>query len=160
MDKISTYRWSGRKFHGGSKKRIPFSTSSMEEDRIIEWQWDISWNVHKLKERWASRVQQRNPVFGRDRIQKIIDKFNDNETVKKKVESIEKILGENDIKIEIKNEENKIIKNIDIQEYATNLDKKKLIFKFFAKNNTLFFKDITKYCEEKKMNLPKNLKLF
>ena len=89
-----------------------------------------------------------------------MDKLNDNETVKKKVESIEKILGENDIKIEIKNEENKEIKNIDIQEYATNLDKKELKFKFFAKNNTLFFKDITKDCEEKENEFAKNLKLF
>ena len=38
-------------------------------------------------------------------IKKIVAKLNDNETVKKKVESIEKILGENDIKIENKNEE-------------------------------------------------------
>ena len=79
-------------------------------------------------------------------INKIRDMVNDNEIVKKKVESIEKILAENDIKVEIKNEENKEIKNIDIKEYATNLDKKELRFKFFTKNNTLFFKDITKDC--------------
>ena len=83
-------------------------------------------------------------------IQKIIDMLKDNETVKKKVEFIEKILAENDIKVEIKNEENKEIKNIDIKEYSTNLDKKELRFKFFTKNNTLFFKDITKDCEEKR----------
>ena len=59
----------------------------------------------------------------RESIQKILEKLNENETVKKKVENIEKMLGENDIKIEIKNEENKEIKNIDINEYATNLDK-------------------------------------
>ena len=85
----------------------------------------------------------------RESIQKILEKLNDNETVKKKVESIQKLLGENEIKIEIKNEENKEIKNIDINEYATNLDNKELRLKFFAKNNTIFFKDITKDCEEK-----------
>ena len=57
------------------------------------------------------------------------------------------MLAEHDIKIEIKNEENKEIKNIDINEYATNLDKKELRLKFFAKNNTIFFKDITKDCD-------------
>ena len=93
-------------------------------------------------------------------IKKIMANLNDNETVKKKVESIEKILGENDIKIEIKNEENKEIKNIDIQEYATNLDKKELRLKFFAKNNTLFFKDITKDCEGKENEFAEKFKVI
>ena len=93
-------------------------------------------------------------------INKIIDMVNDNEIVKKKVESIEKILAENDIKIEIKNEENKEIKNIDIKEYATNLDKKELRFKFFTKNNTLVFKDITKDCEEKENEFAEKFKVI
>ena len=93
-------------------------------------------------------------------IEKIIDTLKDNETVKKKVENIEKILGENDIKVEIKNEENKEIKNIDIKEYATNLDKKELRFKFFTKNNTLFFKDITKDCEEKENEFAEKFKVI
>ena len=93
-------------------------------------------------------------------IKKIVAKLNDNETVKKKVESIEKILGENDIKIEIKNEENKEIKNIDIKEYSTNLDKKELRFKFFTKNNTLVFKDITKDCEEKENEFAEKFKVI
>ena len=70
------------------------------------------------------------------------------------------MLGEHDIKIEIKNEENKEIKNIDINEYATNLDKKELRLKFFAKNNTIFLKILQKIVKEKKMNLLKNLKLY
>ena len=93
-------------------------------------------------------------------INKIIDMVNDNEIVKKKVESIEKILAENDIKVEIKNEENKEIKNIDIKEYATNLDKKELRFKFFTKNNTLVFKDITKDCEEKENEFAEKFKVI
>ena len=96
----------------------------------------------------------------RESIQKILDKLNDNETVKKKVESIEKMLAEHDIKIEIKNEENKEIKNIDINEYATNLDKKELRLKFFAKNNTIFFKDITKDCEEKENEFAEKFKVI
>ena len=70
------------------------------------------------------------------------------------------MLGENDIKIEIKNEENKVIKNIDINEYATNLDKKELRLKFFAKNNTIFFKDITKDCEEKENEFAEKFKVI
>jgi hypothetical protein len=95
-----------------------------------------------------------------ENIKKISDVVKDNETVKKKVESIEKLLEENDIKIEIKNEENKEIKNIDIQEYATNLDKKELRFKFFAKNNTLFFKDITKDCQDKENEFAEKFKVI
>ena len=33
--------------------------------------------------------------------------------------------------------------------YLKNLDTKELRLKFFAKNNTIFFKDITKNCEGK-----------
>lgn len=109
----------------------------------------------KINKSVDEQVNQHNEF-----IQKILDMLKDNETVKKKVESIEKILGENDIKVEIKNEENKEIKNIDIKEYSTNLDKKELRFKFFTKNNTLCFQDITKECEEKENDFAERFKVI
>jgi hypothetical protein len=151
------------KYDDTDNKILNFATTS--EEQITNINKDIVWIYNNMNE--FKTVQDKinksvNEQMNqhRESIQKIIEKLNENETVKKKVESIEKMLAEHDIKIEIKNEENKEIKNIDINEYATNLDKKELRLKFFAKNNTIFFKDITKDCEGKENEFAEKFKVI
>ena len=151
------------KYDDTDNKILNFATTS--EEQITNINKDIVWIYNNMNE--FKTVQDKinksvNEQMNqhRESIQKILEKLNENETVKKKVESIEKMLAEHDIKIEIKNEENKEIKNIDINEYATNLDNKELRLKFFAKNNTIFFKDITKDCEGKENEFAEKFKVI
>ena len=70
-----------------------------------------------------------------------------NDTTNKKVEKIEELLQNNNIKIEdIKAENKKEIQNIKIDEYEKNANEKNLKFKLFQKNNIIYFNDITKDC--------------
>ena len=67
----------------------------------------------------------------------------------KKVEQIETILKNNNIKIEeIKVENKNEIKDIEIKEFEKNSNEKIMKYKIFIKNNALFFDEITKDCGE------------
>ena len=80
-------------------------------------------------------------------INEIKEKQNANDTTNKKVEKIEELLQNNNIKIEdIKAENKKEIQNIKIDEYEKNSNEKDLKFKLFQKNNIIYFNDITKDC--------------
>ena len=80
-------------------------------------------------------------------INEIKEKQNANDTTNKKVEKIEELLQNNNIKIEdIKAENKKEIQNIKIDEYEKNANEKVLKFKLFQKNNIIYFNDITKDC--------------
>lgn len=80
--------------------------------------------------------------------------------MKEKVDIIEKILKENDIKLEIKNDQKNEYNDIDIKEYAKNLDNKILKYKIIQKYNTIMFKDITKESEEKENEMAEKFKII
>jgi len=105
----------------------------------------------KEQEKLKENVNKIGEIFGKfqENLDKVNESLKDNEIIKQKVEVIDNILKEKDIKIDIKEVKNKEYKNIEIKEYATNLDKKELKFKIFNKNNTICFKDITKDCSDK-----------
>ena len=85
-----------------------------------------------------------------DIINEIKEKQNANDTTIKKVEKIEQVLQNNNIKIEdIKIENKKEFKDIEIKNYEKNSNEKELKFKIFQKNNIIYFNDITKDCGEK-----------
>ena len=82
-------------------------------------------------------------------INDIKEKQNANDDTNKKVEKIEKLLQNNNIKIEdIKIENKKEIQNINIEEFEKNSNEKELKFKLFQKNNIIYFNEITKDCGE------------
>ena len=88
---------------------IIFNFSTTSEEQISNINKDILWiynsmNDFKIVQDKINKSVNEQMNQHRESIQKILEKLNDNETVKKKVESIAKTLGENDIKIEIKNE--------------------------------------------------------
>ena len=80
--------------------------------------------------------------------------------MKEKVDIIEKILKENDIKLEIKNDQKNEYNDIEIKEYAKNLDNKILKYKIIQKYNTIMFKDITKESEEKENEMAEKFKII
>ena len=61
---------------------------------------------------------------------------------------MEKMIKNNEIKVDIVNNGNKKeFDDIKIEQYASNTNNKNLKFKIFQKNNSIIFKDITTDCD-------------
>ena len=126
-----------------------------ENANKIQYQNDIIIKIHNLISNLEKRTKELEK-FNRDtsdNLGNILNVYKEqkssSDVTNKKVEQIETILKNNNIKIEeIKVENKNEIKDIEIKEFEKNSNEKTMKYKIFIKNNALFFDEITKDCGE------------